>query len=122
MKHLVDYSVYSSLEGIPLFVTGIIGLVPDIPVLVYDGGDQAILFRSEKECNDALMLALTGRKPVLSDNNVFLLELIPDETQKILPVCGWALFMEKKPEEDEVINDYKVKIRFIRQGIISALN
>ncbi len=96
MKHAENYKIVLSDEGIPVFVISNNLKKPDSPILLYDGGKHATLFRN--------------------DHDVVLLDYLPEELQPILQKCGWAVVLEKNKAGTEVLKDYKVMIKLVKNN------
>lgn len=96
MKHAKDYEIVISDEGIPLFAIPYCEQKPEKPVLLYDGGNHATLFRS--------------------DNDVILLDYLPEEIRPVLDTCGWVVMIEKNKTSNDVARDYKVLIKKIKNN------
>lgn len=96
MKHATNYEVVLSDEGIPVFMISNNIQKTDNPVLLYDGGNHATLFRN--------------------DHDVVLLDYLPEELRSILQKCSWAVVLEKNNDGTSVVNDYKVLIKLVKNN------
>ena len=96
MKHATNYEIVLSDEGIPVFIISNNLQKTENPVLLYDGGKHATLFRN--------------------DHDVVLLDYLPDEVKPVLLKCGWAVVLEKNKAGDDVSKDYKVLIKVVKNN------
>ena len=96
MKHATNYEIVLSDEGIPVFIILNNLQKTENPVLLYDGGKHATLFRN--------------------DHDVVLLDYLPDGVRPILLKCGWAVVLEKNKAEDNISKDYKVLIKVVKNN------
>ena len=96
MKHAENYEIVISNEGIPVFIIQNNLKKPEGPVLLYDGGKHATLFRN--------------------DHDVVLLDYLPEELRPILQKCGWAVVLEKNKDGTNVLKDYKVPIKLVKNN------
>ncbi|MBE6454574.1 MAG: hypothetical protein E7017_06825 [Alphaproteobacteria bacterium] len=96
MKHAENYEIVLSDEGIPVIVIPYNRLRAENPILLYDGGKHATLFRN--------------------DHDVVLLDYLPDGVRPILLKCGWAVVLEKNKAEDNISKDYKVLIKVVKNN------
>ena len=120
MKRCYDYIIIPTVEGIPVFVINSTKLKISSPVLLYDGGEHAILFANERKCDEAYKLQLTGRNIDLAETEAILVDYINEKTQKSLRNCNWCVFMEKdKLDDDDAVRDYKVIVRHINKNYIT---
>lgn len=96
MRHAQDYQAIISDQGIPVFMLPFSKSKAKDAVLLYDGGNHATLYRT--------------------DDDVILLDYLPDELKPILKKCTWAVILETNPDGSEIINDYKVKVKSIKNN------
>ena len=96
MKHAENYEIVISNEGVPVFVIQKNLKKSESPVLLYDGGKHATLFRN--------------------DHDVVLLDYLPEELRSILQKCSWAVVLEKNNDGTSVVNDYKVLIKLVKNN------
>ena len=117
MKCCYDYDIVPTKEGIPIFVIGLTKLDVVSPILLYDGGDHAVLFADEKKCDEAYKLQLTGRYVDFAETEAIIVDYINEQIKKSLRNCTWCVFMEKKSLDDkDVVRDYKVTIRHVNKN------
>ncbi len=96
MKHSKDYEIVVSEEGIPLFALPFCESEPQNPILLYDGGKHATLFRNE--------------------NDVVLIDYLPSDITPILQKCNWMVVIERNVENNSIVRDYKVLIKIIKNN------
>ncbi len=96
MRHALDYQVVISDEEIPVFILTFSENEASDAVMLYDGGNHATLYRNQ--------------------DDVILLDYLPHELKKILSECGWAIILEKTPDGTEVLRDYKVMIKKVKNN------
>ena len=82
MKHSKDYEIVVSEEGIPLFALPFCESEPQNPILLYDGGKHATLFRNE--------------------NDVVLIDYLPSDIPPILQKCNWMVVIERNVENNSI--------------------
>lgn len=117
MECCYDYMIVPTKEGVTVFVIGLTDLRINSPVLLYDGGNHAVLFADEKKCDEAYRLQLMGREFDLAKTEAILVDYINEQTIKSLKNCTWCVFMEKNNLEDEdAVRDYKVVIRHVSKN------
>ena len=86
-------------------------------MLLYDGGNHAILFADKKKCDEVYKLQLTGRNIDLAETEAILVDYINERTIKQLKNCTWCVFMEKnKLDDEDAVRDYKVAIRSVNKN------
>ena len=96
MKHAEDYQVVLSNEGVPVFIIPYSRIKPEKPILLYDGGRHATLFRN--------------------DHDVLLIDYIPDGAIKALNHSNRIVVLEHNKAGDDVLRDYQVLIKKIKNN------
>ncbi len=96
MKHMQDYQVILSDQNIPVFILNDGMSEPKNPIILYDGGQHATLFRS--------------------DDDVVLIDYIPKEIVSVLQNIDWVVVMEKNHDQNDIIRDYKVYLKKIKNN------
>jgi hypothetical protein len=94
MIHAHDYEIILSDQKIPMFVLPYNSSKPDAPVLLYDGGQHATLFRS--------------------DHDVLLIDHLPAEIRPVLTKCSWVVALEKNKTGSDIARDYRVNIKKVK--------
>ena len=83
---------------------------------MYDGGNHATLFADERLCENSYTGSLSGRNLDFSEEQVILVDYIPNETCQLLKKCDWVVFMEKEKSSTDILRDYKVIVRHVRRN------
>ena len=96
MKHTGSYEIILSDQNIPVFVLPYNKSKQENPVLLYDGGQHATLFRN--------------------DHDVLLVDYLPEKIQPILNLCEWIVVLEKNKNETDIARDYKVLIKKVKHN------
>ena len=96
MKHAEDYQVVLSDEGVPVFVLPYTRVRPENPILLYDGGRHATLFRN--------------------DHDVLLIDYIPAKAAEAMNKCGRLIVLEHNKASDDVLRDYQVLIKKVKNN------
>lgn len=96
MKHAADYEIILSDQNIPVFILPYNRTKPAAPVLLYDGGQHATLFRS--------------------DHDVLLIDYLPEKIRTVLKDCAWIVVLEKNRDETNIARDYKALIKKVKQN------
>ncbi len=96
MKHAKDYQIVLSDEGVPVFVLPYERAKPERPLLLYDGGKHATLFRN--------------------DHDVLLLDYIPAKIVEALNNCNRIVVLEHNKAGDDVLRDYQVLIKKVKNN------
>ncbi len=94
MKHCEDYNIVLSDEGTPVFILPFATKRIKNPIMLYDGGNHATLFRS--------------------DEDVVLVDYIPPAIQKILADCSWVVVLEKNKDGADIATDYKAVVKHVK--------
>jgi len=96
MKHAADYQVVISDQGIPVLVLPYARLKPENPILLYDGGKHATLFRN--------------------DHDTLLIDFLPEEALSHFQKNDWCVVLEQNKDGDDVARDYKVLIKKVKHN------
>ncbi len=99
MRHCEDYQVLISEEGIPVFLLPYSSQEPEKAILLYDGGKHATLFRN--------------------DQDVILVDFIPQETATALMTCGFCVILEETPDRSAVFRDYKATVKIVKDNALT---
>ena len=86
------YDILQNEEGDILIIINSRAGGPENPRLVYDGGEQALLYRSRESAFMLNSIAREARMPLKSVNEVLMVEI----------------------ENDDVAREYKVPVRVVR--------
>ena len=93
-----EYEVVISEENIPIFILKHKEGVSLNPIILYDGSNHAVFYRTSSE--------------------VILFDYLPKEIHKILLSTKFALVFEMNIEQTDVVQDYKVKIKIVKNNPI----
>ena len=96
MQHAKNYEIIISDEGVPVFVIENNNAESDNAIILYDGGKHATLFRNNQD--------------------VILLDYLPDEARQYIFNSSWAMVLEKNKTGDKVIKNYKVMIKKVKKN------
>ena len=96
MKHAADYQVVISDQGVPVLVLPCQRLKPEKPILLYDGGKHATLFRN--------------------DHDTLLIDFLPEEARAYFQKNDWCVVLEQNKAGDDVVRDYKVLIKKVKHN------
>ena len=96
MKHEEEYEVLLSEEQIPIFILKHKDIKPSSPFILYDGKNHATLYRRQ--------------------DDVILLDYLPEEIHKIMQTTKFVIILEMNPEQNDIALDYKAKIKIVKNN------
>ncbi|MDD4556657.1 MAG: hypothetical protein PHE89_04960 [Alphaproteobacteria bacterium] len=96
MFHAKEYEIVTTQEGALVFAIKSCGNEPDMPILIYDGGNHATFYRTS--------------------DDVMLLDYISSEVQNQLKKSKFILVAEIDYKKDVVIRDYKVRVKVFKEN------
>ena len=96
MIHAKEYEIVTTQEGALVFVIKPCGNEPDLPILIYDGGNHATFYRTS--------------------DDVMLLDYISSEVQSQLNKSKFILVTELDSDKGQIIRDYKARVKIFRSN------